>query len=79
MRLHHRMIDAEHGEAVERDVLDELLEGAVHRLESAVEVEMLGIDVGDDGDGRRQLGEGAVASSASTTIQSPAPSRALVP
>ena len=59
-RLHHRMVDAQHREAVERDVVDEVLVGAVHRLDRAVMVEMLRVHVGDDGDDRRQLHEGAV-------------------
>ena len=61
-RLHLRMIDAHHGEAVERHVLDEL-RGTPRCTASkvAVVVEMLGIDVGDDGDVGRQLQEGAVA------------------
>ena len=59
-RLHLGMVDAQHGEAVERDVLDEAHEGVAQRVEGAVVVEMLGIDVGDDGDGRRQAQERAV-------------------
>jgi hypothetical protein len=42
-------------------------------------VQMLGVDIGDDGDGRGQAVEGAVASSASTTIHSPSPTRAFEP
>src|SRR5262249_11542562 len=45
-RLHDRVIDAEHGEAVERDVLDEILVGPVHRLDRAVVIEVLGVHVG---------------------------------
>ena len=60
-RLHFRMVGAHHAEAVERHVLDELAEGLAHLVESAVVVEMLGIDIGDDGDVGRQLQEGAVA------------------
>ena len=59
-RLHLGMVDAQHGEAVERDVLDEAHEGVAQRVEGAVMVEMLGIDVGDDRDGRRQAQERAV-------------------
>ncbi len=59
-RLHFGMIEAHHAEAVERHVLDELAEGGAHGVETAVVVEMLGIDVGDDGDIGRQLQEGAV-------------------
>ena len=61
MRLHHRMIDAHHGEAVERHVLDESLERILHRFERLEVVEMLRIDVGDDRDVGRQLQERAVA------------------
>ena len=35
------------GEAVEGDVLDEGLEGVAQRVERAVVVEVLGVDVGD--------------------------------
>ena len=35
-RLHHRMIGAHHGEAVERHVLDEGAEGVLHGVEGAV-------------------------------------------
>ena len=59
--LHDRMVDAQHGKAVERDVADKALEPCLQRGEIAVIVEMLGVDVGDDRDRRRQLGEGAVA------------------
>jgi hypothetical protein len=46
--LHFRMIEAHHGEAVEGHVLDELPERGAHRVEIAVVIEMLGIDIGDD-------------------------------
>ena len=59
-RLHHRMIGAHHREAVERDVLDEIVEGVLHRFVGVEVVEVLGIDIGDDGDVGRQLEEGAV-------------------
>ena len=58
--LHHRMVRAHHREAVERHVLDEGAERILHRVESLEVVEMLGIDIGDDGDVGRQLEEGAV-------------------
>ena len=61
MRLHHGMIDAHHGKAVERHVLDEIAERVLHRLERPEVIEMLGIDIGDDGDIGRQLQERAVA------------------
>ena len=59
--LHGRMIEAHHGEAVERQVLDEGEERLLDRVEGLEMVEMLGIDVGDDGDVGGQLEEGAVA------------------
>ena len=58
--LHLGMVDAHHREAVERDVLDEGAEGLLDRVEGAVVVEVLGVDVGDDRDVGRQLEEGAV-------------------
>ena len=59
--LHHRMVDAHHRKAVERHVLDEAAERVLHGLEGLEVVEMLGIDIGDDGDVGRQLQERAVA------------------
>ena len=59
-RLHLRMIDAQRGEAVERDVLDEGLERGAHGVEGAVELHVLGVDVGDHRRARRQAHEGAV-------------------
>ena len=59
-RLHHRMIGAHHRKAIERNVLDEGTEGILHRLEGMEMVEMLGVDIGDDGDVGRKLEEGAV-------------------
>ena len=58
--LHHRMIGAHHREAVERHVLDEGAERVLHGVEGLEVVEMLGIDIGDDGDVGRQLEKGAV-------------------
>ena len=60
-RLHHRMIDAHHGETVERHVLDEVVERLLDRIERLEVIEMFGIDVGDDHDIGRQFQEGAVA------------------
>ena len=59
--LHFRMIEAQHRRAVEGHVLDELHKRVLHRIERAVMVEMLGIDVSDDGDGAVQPQEAAVA------------------
>ena len=59
--LHRRMVDAQGGETVEGDGGDEIEEGLLQRFVAAVMVEMFGVDVGDDGDGRVQLGEGPVA------------------
>ncbi len=58
--LHLRMIDAQRGNAVERDVGGEGDECLAQRLERPVVVEVLGIDVGDDRDRRRQLDHRAV-------------------
>ena len=55
------MVDAQHGEAVERDVADELVVAGGHRLGGAPMVQVLGIHVGDDGDGGGQAEEAAVA------------------
>ena len=77
--LHFGMVGAHHRKSIEGYVLDEGLERLLYGIESLEVIEMLGIDIGDDRDIGRQLQECAVRSSASTTIQSPAPSRALVP
>ena len=52
--------EAHHPETVEGHVLHELPEGGARGVECAVIVEMLGIDIGDNGDVGRQLDEGAV-------------------
>ena len=54
------MIGAHHRKSVERHVLDEGAERVLHRVEGLEVVEMLGVDIGDDGDVGRQLEEGAV-------------------
>ena len=59
--LHGRMIEAHDREAVERQVSDQRQERLLDRVESLEVVEMLGIDVGDDGDVGGQLQERAVA------------------
>ena len=48
-------------DAVERHVLDELDERLLDRVEAAIMVEMLGIDVGDDRDRAVEPQEAAVA------------------
>jgi hypothetical protein len=58
--LHHRMVRAHHGEAIERHVVNEGAEGALHGIERHEMIEMLGIDVGHDGNVGRQLEKGAV-------------------
>ena len=60
-RLHFGMIEAQHGKAVERHILDKALEGVAHGVEGAVEIQMIGIGIGDHRDGGRQAQEGAVA------------------
>ena len=59
--LHGRMVETHDREAVERNVFDEGEERVLDRVESLEMVEVLGVDVGDDRDVRRQLQEGAVA------------------
>ncbi len=59
--LHRRVVDAQHGEAVERDVADELVVAGGHRLGAAPVVQVLGVHVGDHGDGGGQAQEAAVA------------------
>ncbi len=54
------MVQADHGEAIEGDVLDEVAEALPHRVEVAPVVEVLGVDVGDHRDGGLQAQEGAV-------------------
>ena len=72
------MVDAQDRELVERDIADKGLEGLLQRREIAVVIEVFGIDV------RIAIVAGSHVkvpslSSASTAIQSPAPSRVLVP
>ena len=59
-RLHFGMIDAHHGGAIEGHILDKGQEGILRRLERAVVVEMLGVDIGNDCKGCRQLDERTV-------------------
>ena len=54
------MVDAHRCKAIEGDVRDECREGFAYGIECAVEIEMLGIDIRDHGDGRREFDEGAV-------------------
>ena len=58
--LNHGVIGAHHRKAVEGYVLDEAAECVLHGLECAEVVEMLGVDVGDDGDVGGQLEKRAV-------------------
>src|SRR5205823_9272729 len=59
--LYDRMVDAQHREAVERDVADETVEGLLQGGKVAVKIEVLWVDVGDNRDCRGQSGEGTVA------------------
>ena len=59
--LHLGMVDAHHREPVEGHILDELDEGVLDRVEAAIMLEMLGIDVGDDRDRPVEPQEAAVA------------------
>src|SRR5262249_51447079 len=56
-----RVVQADNHSAVERDLVDELDEGVADGVERWVVVEMLAIDVGDDGDDGGELEKGAVA------------------
>jgi hypothetical protein len=60
-RLNLRMVGAANGKAVERDVGDEIVEPLAQVLDRAPVLHMLGVDIGDDGDGRGQTVEAAVA------------------
>src|SRR5258705_5284387 len=59
--LHYGMIAVHHLEAAERHGLDKNAERLRHGIEGLEMIEMLGIDIGDDGDIGRQLQESAVA------------------
>ncbi len=57
-----RVIVADDGEAIERQVVQELDEAQLQLLEvAAVRAEVVGVDVGDDGDHRLQVRERGVA------------------
>ena len=58
--LHHRMVDAHDGEAIEGNILDEGEEGLLRLVEGTVMVKVLGVDIGDDHHIRRKLHEGAI-------------------
>src|SRR5438067_4577340 len=58
---HRHAVEAEDGQAVERDAVDELEIRLAHPVHVPVVVEVLAVDVGDDGDDRREEEEGAVA------------------
>jgi hypothetical protein len=60
-RLHLGMVDAKDSGAVEGDVLDELDEGVLHRIEASVMVEMLRIDIGHHRDLPVEAEEASVA------------------
>ena len=59
--LHRGMVEAHDREAVERQVLDKGAEGLLDRVKGLEMIEMLGVDIGDDGDVGRQFQKGAVA------------------
>src|SRR5262245_51697622 len=59
--LHNRMVEAQRGETIEWDIPDKLLERLAQRVEVSVVIEMLGVDIGDDCDCRRQSCKGAIA------------------
>ena len=58
--LHDRVIDAQHRETVKRNAADKGLESLMQGGDIAIEIKMLGIDVGDHRRRRRQPGKGAV-------------------
>ena len=60
-RAHVDVVDAEDRQTVERHPVHELQVRRAHLLHVAVVVEVLGVDVGDHRDDRRQHQEGAVA------------------
>ena len=59
--LHGRMIETHDREAIERQVSDQRQKGVLDGVEGLEVVEVLGIDVGDDGDVGGELQERAVA------------------
>ncbi len=60
-RLHLGVVGAADGQPVERDVGDEIVKALAQVLDRAPVLHVLGVDVGDDGDGGGQAVEGAVA------------------
>ncbi len=58
--LHHRMIGAHHREAVERHILDKRAKRVLHRIEGLKMIEVLRVNIGNDGDICRELEKGAV-------------------
>src|SRR4029077_15232203 len=58
--LHHRMIRAHDGKAVERHVFDKRAKGLLDGLERLEMIEMLGVHVGDDRDIRGEFQESAI-------------------
>ena len=59
-RLHLGVVGAAHGQPVEGDVRDEIEKAFAQVLDRAPMFHMLGVDIGDDGDGRRQAVESAI-------------------
>ena len=58
---HGRIVDAEHGHAVERQALKELDEGVAQALEvAAVGLHVICVDVGDDGNHGLEVQEGRI-------------------
>ena len=61
-RLHARIVQADHRQAVERQVVQELDEAVLQAFEiAAVGAEVIVVDVGDDGDHRLQVQERGIA------------------
>ncbi len=59
-RLHIGIVETQNGKAEKRYLVDELDKVCLDFIEIAIKVEMVGVDIGDYGDNRRQLEEGAV-------------------
>ena len=60
-RLHFRVVDAQHGIAIERQILDKAEIGLTHVFKHAVMIHMFRVYIGDDANGRGQVRKRAVA------------------
>jgi hypothetical protein len=78
-RRHRAVVDARDDRAVERHAAGEVSERGDERFERSVGLEMFTIDVGDEGNGRRELQERPIALVGLGDHVLPRPSRALLP